>query len=422
VSTPVADIAPSRRILITGLSSQWGGRVAQILEQDESIDVLIGVDLDDPRHELQRTEFVRVGPDDSLLRRIIRAAGIDTVLDTRLLADGFAEGALGAEWTGVDKTRALLAACAGEGSPVRKLIFKSSADYYGAGKGDPSFFTEEMTRSRMPRTPVEWEVAMAEAAVAEFAADHPEFTTTVLRCATPIGADLHSALLSLLSLPMVPSILGFDPRWQFVHGDDVLGAMAYAVGHRLPGAYNVAGDGVLALSEVVSLLGKAPLPVLPPWGSLFAATQLRRFGVPMPVELVRDLRYGRGLDNRRLKAAGYRFQYTSREAVLRLRAHHRLQPLLGPGDDSYRYEREVEEFLRWSPSVRQPAEADGGTRPEEKPTAISAYDDLTVNELLALIGSLEHPQMRELRAHEAAGPRRKAVLEALDQHLARGSE
>jgi UDP-glucose 4-epimerase len=393
-----------------------------MLEQDESIEVLVGIDLDDPRHELQRTEFVRVGPDDSLLRRIIRAAAIDTILDTRLLADGFADGALGAQWAGVEKTRTLLAACGGEGSPVRKLIFKSSADYYGAGKNDPSFFTEEMSRSRMPRTPIEWDVALGEAAVVEFAADQPEITTTVLRFATPIGADVRDPHLSLLSLPMVPSILGFDPRWQFVHADDVLAVMEYAVRNTLPGAYNVAGDGVLALSEVVSLLGKAPLPVVPPWGSLFAATQLRRFGVPMPVELIRDLRYGRGLDNRRLKAAGYRFQYTSREAVLRLRAHHRLQPLLGPGDDSYRYEREVEEFLRWSPSVRQPPEAEVATTADPKPTVISAYDDLTVAELLALIGSLEHQQMRELRAHEAAGPRRKAVLEALDQHLARGAD
>jgi UDP-glucose 4-epimerase len=412
----------SRRVLITGLSSQWGGRVAQLLEQDEAIDVLVGVDTADPRHELERTEFVRVGSDDSLLRRIIRAAAIDTILDTRLLPDGFADANVGKELAGVDATRSLLAACGGEDSPVRKFVFKSSADYYGAGKDDPSFFSEEMMRTRMPRTALEWDVALGEAAVNEFAADNPGLTVTTLRCTTAVGSDLRSPHLALLALPMVPSILGFDPRWQFVHEDDVLGAMAYAVQHTLPGAYNVAGDGVLALSEIVSLLGKAPLPVLPPWGSVFASRQLRRFGLPMPVELVRDLRHGRGLDNRRLKSAGYRFRYTSREAVLRLRAHHRLQPLLGSGDDSYRYEREVEEFLRWSPSVR-PALEPGAEAPsgEGRKTAapISAYDELTVAELLAVIGSLEATQMRELRAHEAAGPRRKAVLEALDQQLMR---
>jgi UDP-glucose 4-epimerase len=412
----------SKRILITGLSSQWGGRLAQILERREEIEVLIGIDTADPRHELQRTEFVRVGSDDTLLRRILRAASIDTVIDTRLLADGFPDGA-GENVTGVEATRSVLAACGGEDTPVRKLIFKSAADFYGGASADPSFFTEEMTRTRVPRTAVEWDVAMAEAAVAQFAHDHPAATVSVLRCTTAIGTELRSPHLALLGMPVVPSILGFDPRWQFVHEDDVLGAIDHAVRHALPGAYNVAADGVLALSEVVSLLGKAQLPVLPPWGTLFAAVQLRRFGLPMPVELVRDLRFGRGLDNRRLKAAGYSYRYTSREAVLKLRAQQRLRPLLGAGDETYRYEREVEEFLRWSPSVQGTTEPRAAAGVEEAATdgaqeaSLSAYDDLSVAEILEVLGSLEVDAMRQLRAHEAAGKARKSVLSALDRQL-----
>ena len=49
----------SRRILITGLSSYLGGRLAQALEREPAVEALIGVDVEDPRHELQRTEFVR---------------------------------------------------------------------------------------------------------------------------------------------------------------------------------------------------------------------------------------------------------------------------------------------------------------------------------------------------------------------------
>src|SRR5581483_9618887 len=132
--------------------------------------------------------------------------------------------------------------------------------------------------------------------------------------------------------------------------------LAHAVANTLPGSYNAAADGVLALSEVVSLLSKQMLPVLPPWGTVFTAMQLRRLGLRIPVEMLRDLRFGRGLDNRRLKASGYQYRYTSREAVQKLRAHQRLRPLLRSGDDSYRYEREVEEFLRWSPSVQSAQE------------------------------------------------------------------
>src|SRR5262249_27144950 len=157
--------------------------------------------------------------------------------------------------------------------------------------------------------------------------------------AEALGAEVRSASLSLLSLPVVPSILGFDPRWQFVHAEDVIGALAHCARHELPGVYNVAGDGVLALSEVASLLGKPLLPVLPPWGTVFAGAQLRRLGLRVPVELLRLLRYGQGLDNRRLKSTGYAFRYTTRETVLKLRAQQRLRPLLRSGAETYRYER-----------------------------------------------------------------------------------
>ena len=148
-------------------------------------------------------------------------------------------------------------------------------------------------------------------------------------------------------------ILGFDPRYQFVHEDDVVHALEHVVQRELPGVFNVAGDGVLALSEVAGLLNKPYAPILPPWGTGLATGVLRRLGVKVPPEMLNQLRFGRGLDNRRLKAAGFRYGHTSRETVLVLGEHLRLHPLLRSGaQEPYRYEREVEEFLRWSPHVR----------------------------------------------------------------------
>ena len=49
------------RVLITGLSTYWGGRLAQALERDPDVDVIVGVSPDDPTCELTRTEYVRVG-------------------------------------------------------------------------------------------------------------------------------------------------------------------------------------------------------------------------------------------------------------------------------------------------------------------------------------------------------------------------
>ena len=116
--------------------------------------------------------------------------------------------------------------------------------------------------------------------------------------------------------------------------------------------YNIAGDGVLALSEVAGLLGKPYAPILPPWGTGLAAAALRRVGVRIPAEALAQLRFGRGVDNRRFKATGFRYQHTSRETVLKLGEHLRLHPVVRGAQEPYRYEREVEEFLRWSPHVK----------------------------------------------------------------------
>jgi UDP-glucose 4-epimerase len=395
------------RILITGLSSRWGGPLAQALERDSSIEAIVGIDTEDPRHELQRTEFVRVDAQPALIRRIIAAAAIDTVVDTRLTTDPLALPLGRAHEVNVEATAAILEACGGPDSPVRRLVFKSSAQWYGSEPGDPGFFTEEHARSRPARTAIEQDVQEAERAVGTFAASNPHVAVTVLRFATEIGPEPRGSQAALLGMPVVPGILGFDPRCQFIHDDDVIGVLEHAARNKLPGTYNAAADGVLALSEVAALLGKPLLPILPPWGTALAASGLRRLGLPVPLETVRELRFGRGLDNRRLKAAGYAYRYTSREAVLKLRAQQRLRPLLRSGSETYRYEREVEEFLRRSPTVMGPT--DGRQQ--------SAYEDLSPDELVPLISSLDPDAAARLRTHEVAGQRRKAVLDALDRRL-----
>jgi UDP-glucose 4-epimerase len=413
----------SRRILITGLSSQWGGRLAQRLERAPGVEAVVGVDAIEPRHELHRTEFVRLDAQPALLRRVISAAQIDTVVDTRLLADPLDASLDQVHEINVIGTISVLSACSGEDSPVRKVVFKSSSLYYGSEPDDPSFFTEEMKRPHPPRTSIERDIVRAEHAVDEFRARNPDKRVTVLRVAGGIGEELAASHLALLNLPVVPSILGFDPRFQFIHEDDIVGALEHAVRNEIPGTYNVAGDGVLSLSEIVSALGKTMLPLLPPWGTDFAAAQLRRLGLRIPVEMVRELRFGRGLDNRRLKATGFAYRYTTRESVLKLRAQQRLRPLLRSGAEPYHYEREVEEFLRWSPSVRTAPPAgqadgeDGGA-----PSApFATYDEMLARELVDLIPSLEPGALAQLRRYEAAHRARRTVLDALDRALARGS-
>ncbi len=359
-----AESHPARRVLVTGLSTYWGGRLAQALESFPEIEAIVGVDTREPTRELERTEYVKVGNQHSLIQRIVIAAEIDTVIDTRLVVDAIATSRSDAHENNVIGTLNILAACAGPDSPVRKLIFKSSAHWYGCEQDDPAFFTEEMGRQHPPRTAIERDIVEAEAAVADFADKHPDVTVTILRCANVLGPDVDTSHTRMFSLPMVPMILGFDPRYQFAHEDDVVHALEHSAFMDLEGIYNVAADGVLALSEVIGLLGKRYLPILPPLGTRLAVGPLRRLGLRVPDEMLNQLRFGRGLDNRKLKATGFRYQYTSREAALNLGENMRLRPVLAGVSEPYRYEREVEEFLRWSPNVRR-GEAGGRRRGDE---------------------------------------------------------
>jgi UDP-glucose 4-epimerase len=405
----------SRRILVTGLSTYWGGRVAQALERERDVEAIVGVDAHDPTVELERTEYVRVGHQHALLRRIVRAAEIDTVVDTRLVVDSTTTSTRLAHENNVIGTMNIVAACSGPESPVRKFVFKSSGHWYGCEQDDPAYFTEDMDRPHPPRTPIEKDIVEAERAVRAFADATPRASVTVLRFVNGLGPTLRTAHTRLFALPAVPAVFGFDPRYQFVHEDDIVGCLEFAVRRDLPGIYNCGGDGVLVLSEVVDLLGKQFAPVLPPWGTGIAAGLAGRVGVRIPPEMLRQLRFGRGLDNRRLKAAGYAYRYTTREAVQAHAEALRLRPLLRGGDEPYRYEREVEEFLRRSPTVRQRPEP----RWEHAEGDLDAYDHLDVAALVDLLPSLPRADLEALGRHEATNARRPEVLAAIGRNLAR---
>ena len=243
----------SRRILITGLSSHWGGRLAQMLEREPAVEAIIGVDTGDPRHQLDRTEFVRVDAEHARLRRIIGAAAVDTVVDTRLVNDPLGSGVREAHDINVVGTSNILASCTGPDSPVRKLVFKSSAEAYGCSSRDPAFFTEEIRARAAPGTAIERDIADAERAVAEFAARNPETTVTVLRFADSVGPEIRSSFLALLNLSVVPGVFGFDPRWQLIHEDDVVGVLEHAVRNELAGTLQRRrGRGARALRDRVA--------------------------------------------------------------------------------------------------------------------------------------------------------------------------
>jgi len=340
-----------KRVLVTGIGTYWGSRVAQELEKRDDVEVIVGLGTEEPILPLERTEFVRADSSHSILHRIVLATEVDTILHTHNVVDSTQLSGRSMHEINVIGTMNLLAAAGSAGSPVQKVIVKSSTLVYGSGSKDPYFFREETPRTSSPHTRIERSLLEVEGFVSDFAEDNPHVVVTMLRFSNVLGDHMHTPLVKALRMPVVPEVLGFDPRFQFVHEDDVASALMYATTHEAPGIYNVSGDGTMPWSEVCAVVGKRRLP-LPPVFTNWAAEPLRALRVvDLPPELIALLRYGRGVDNSRLKQAGFRYGFTSAGAVEDFARGLRLESTVGDRHPAYRYERDVETFFRHSPAV-----------------------------------------------------------------------
>ncbi len=341
-----------RRVLVTGLGTFWGGRVAQALEADPTVDVIVGLDTREPQVELERTEYVRSDENYSILSRIVSATQVDTIVHTFLVIDSTSMSARSMHEINVIGTMNLFAAATD--SSVRNVVVKSSSYVYGCHPRDPVWFTEETPRQVPPRHRVERSLSEVESYVRDFAVDNPHVAVSMLRFSNVLGTEIETPLSKMLEAPVVPSIFGFDPRFQFVHEDDVIRAVLFVLDENLAGVFNVAGDGLLPWSEVAAICGKRTVP-LPPVGQGLVAAGLRRLGIDIPPEVVDLLSYGRGIDNSRLHSAGFDYSHTSAGTVQAFIEALRLRRTVGTGQE-YRYRREVEEFVKRSPSIVRDAE------------------------------------------------------------------
>ncbi len=340
-----------RRVLITGLDTFWGGRMAQALELEPDVEMILGLGANEPRVPLERTEFVRSDQKYSILNRIVRATQVDTIVHTFLETNSINVPSRVLHEINVIGTLNLLAAAGTAGSSVRQVVVKSSTHIYGAAETDPTWFREEDERTSPVRTRLERSLLEVEALVRDFADDNPHLVVSVLRFANVLGTDIITPISHNLRRRLLPSIAGYDPLVQFVEEDDVVRALEYVTGHQVPGVFNVAGAGKLPWSEVASIGGAFLLPLPPFRPRAFVAPLCRLGTVQFPQEIEGLARYGRGVDTSRLRAAGFDYRYTSAGAVESFARANNLRRATGSGEPPYRYERDVEQFFRHSPAV-----------------------------------------------------------------------
>jgi UDP-glucose 4-epimerase len=340
-----------RRVLITGLDTFWGGRMAQALESEPEVEMILGLGADEPKVPLERTEFVRSDQKYSILSRIVRATQVDTIVHTFLETNSVNVPTRALHEINVIGTLNLLAAAGSAGSSVRQVVVKSSTHIYGSAETDPAWFREEDQRTSPVRTRVERSLIEVESLVRDFTEDNPHLVVSVLRFANVLGTDIVTPVSYNLRHKLLPCIAGYDPLVQFIEEDDVVRALEYVTSHQIPGVYNVAGAGKLPWSEVCSISSGHLFP-LPPIKPRAFVAPLRRIGaVQFPPEMEGLVRYGRGVDTSRLIGAGFEYRYTSAGAVESFARANNLRRATGSGEPAYRYEQDVEQFFRHSPAV-----------------------------------------------------------------------
>ena len=306
-----------RRILITGIASHLGGELARRLEVDPEVDHIVGLDTRKPRASLERTDFIEADIRNPVIGKLIAPTEVDTIVHNQIVrrpaSEGYSERK--AHDVNVIGSLQLLAAC--ERTPsLRTIVVRGSAGIYGAEPAAPQFFTEEMTQLYPLRTRFQRDVAEIENLFGTYARRHPAVACTMLRYQHSIGPTVRTELTQYLSLPVVPTYLGFDPRIQLIHERDALAALIAAVHRPVKGPVNVAAPGTIGLTRMVRRAGRPTLPIPSPLFGNATALGKRLGMVDFSPDFQRLLRYGRGVDTSRLvREVGFRPRFTTVAAI-----------------------------------------------------------------------------------------------------------
>lgn len=171
---------------------------------------------------------------------------------------------------------------------AKAVVFVGRHTYYGAGPESPLYHHEDDPPSSINLFPELSDLVAADLYAGSALWRYPELDTAVLRVCYTLGPARHGTLAAFLRGPRVPTILGYDPLFQFLHEDDVAEAIALALEHRLRGVYNIAGLPPVPLSIIIRETGRTHLPIPEP---LFRFA-LGRFGLPaLPPGALAHIKY-----------------------------------------------------------------------------------------------------------------------------------
>ncbi|MEO9326842.1 NAD-dependent epimerase/dehydratase family protein [Gordonia aurantiaca] len=324
---------PPRVVLVTGASTFIGGYLVARLAADPRIERVLAVDSRVPRKDLLRrmgrAEFLRLDIRRPTIAKALATYNVDTVVHAATSIVDTAPHSAAIKEFNVVSAMQVCAACQRTPS-VKRLVLRSTAMVYGASAHDPSHFSEETRARREPKRGYGRDLLDVEGYVRGLGRRRPDIAITIVRPQAMLGPRINTRMSSYLSLPVVPTVIGHQPRLQFLHEEDALAAMEYVTLAGKPGTFNIAGDGVVTLTQAIRRIGHIELPVpaglLAPISGVFQdlrAAKLRSSQTEF-------LTYGRVLDTTRMRTElGFVPKYTTLETLDDFIARSGVTPIIG---------------------------------------------------------------------------------------------
>jgi UDP-glucose 4-epimerase len=200
---------------------------------------------------------------------------------------------------------------------VRHVVFVGRHTYYGAAPDAPLYHTEDEPPMAAFTFPELSDLVAADLYATTALWRSPELCTTVLRICYTLGPSGTGTLCAYLRGARVPTILGFDPLFQFLHDRDVARAIARALDTRLRGVFNVAGPQPVPLSTIVRATGRRTIP-LP---EIVFNLLLGRFGLPrLPPGALGHIKYPVVVDASAFReATGFTYEVDEVQAMREFR-------------------------------------------------------------------------------------------------------
>lgn len=306
-------------VLINGISTPLGAMIARRLSQEPGLK-LIGLGRRTPPGPIGRAEYLVARLSGGQLVELLRSEAVETVIHLDFLgADERPASHEAAVQQNVLGTMELLGACVAAG--VSRVVLRSHSGVYGADPRNPIFIDERRPVARSGLSGIVRDFAEVEQFVADFAPRHPDLAIASLRCAPLIGA--WSPMVGYLTQIGPRTLFGFDPIIQLLHIEDAAAAFALAATSSATGAFNLAAEDTLRLSQAIRLAGQQPVTILEQLVSLAGTFGDRRLLAHWPYD-ISFLRYSCVTDCARARAElGWSPEHTAAEALQALRANGR---------------------------------------------------------------------------------------------------